>query len=196
MSKKTFAAVKAAKGKLIVQIKENQKELYREIAQACAFLKPLSQDLPLAEKGRNRIETREVYVFDVASCLIESASWNKHIACAICVRRVTELFNTQEKRWVQREEIAYYVASHVHDASFFAKHIRDHWRTENVHHYVRDVAMKEDASRVRVSSGIFARLRSFALNILRVNEVRCIKAALFENALSFDLIKAYKGIIY
>ena len=37
--------------------------------------------------------------------------------------------------------------------------------------YVRDGSFAEDASRIRCNPGIFARLRSFAANILRFNGV-------------------------
>ena len=36
-------------------------------------------------------------------------------------------------------------------------------------HYVRDVTLREDASRVRKNPAVFATIRSFAYNILRFN---------------------------
>ena len=39
-------------------------------------------------------------------------------------------------------------------------------------HYVRDGSFAEDASRIRCNPNIFARVRSFAANILRFNGVR------------------------
>jgi len=42
---------------------------------------------------------------------------------------------------------------------------------------------------------VFARLRNFALNILRFNEVKNIREALFCNALDFTGLIALKGII-
>jgi predicted transposase YbfD/YdcC len=75
-----------------------------------------------------------------------------------------------------------------------ASYIREHWWSENKNHYVRDVVLKEDASRIRTNPGILARLRSFALNILRFNSVDNIKAALFENAINSDNVRVYQGI--
>ena len=49
------------------------------------------------------------------------------------------------------------------------KEVRGHWAIENSNHYVRDVTMGEDASRIRKNPGVFARIRSFAANILRKN---------------------------
>ena len=37
-------------------------------------------------------------------------------------------------------------------------------------HYTRDVTLCEDASRIRKNPRIFARIRSFAYNILRFNQ--------------------------
>ena len=47
---------------------------------------------------------------------------------------------------------------------------RKHWRIENKLHYTRDVTLCEDASRIRKNPGVFARMRSFAYNILRINQ--------------------------
>ena len=42
--------------------------------------------------------------------------------------------------------------------------------THHGSHHVRDVTLREDASRIRKNPGIFARIRSFAYNILRFNQ--------------------------
>jgi hypothetical protein len=42
---------------------------------------------------------------------------------------------------------------------------------ENENHWVRDMTLAEDASRIRVNPGVMARLRSQALNIARANGV-------------------------
>ena len=48
--------------------------------------------------------------------------------------------------------------------------VRRHWGIENQLHYVRDVTLCEDVSRIRKNPGVFARIRSFAYNILRFNQ--------------------------
>ncbi len=40
-----------------------------------------------------------------------------------------------------------------------------------IHYYCRDVTLGEDASRIRINPGVFARLRSFAFNILKANRI-------------------------
>jgi hypothetical protein len=44
---------------------------------------------------------------------------------------------------------------------------------------VSDVTLGEDRCRIRWNPGIFARLRSFALNILRENQVTHVSEALY-----------------
>ena len=48
-----------------------------------------------------------------------------------------------------------------------------------------------DASRIRCRPGVFARLRSFALNILRARGVTNVSEAVYTNALSLDRLLAY-----
>ena len=42
--------------------------------------------------------------------------------------------------------------------------------THHASHYSRDVTFGEDRSRIRTNPGVFARLRSFAFNILTANK--------------------------
>ncbi|MCP4933756.1 MAG: transposase, partial [bacterium] len=85
-----------------------------------------------------------------------------------------------------------YVCSAPLSANKAAKAIRSHWGIENRNHYVRDVSMAEDASRIRTNPDIFARARSFALNILRANGEQNIADALWRNALDFNRPLKYR----
>ena len=77
----------------------------------------------------------------------------------------------------------------------FCQAIRNHWGTENRNHYVRDVTLGEDKSRIRTNPHIFAKLRSFALNILRKNDVQNVSLELFENCMNLDNVLNYVGIL-
>jgi hypothetical protein len=68
---------------------------------------------------------------------------------------------------------------------------RGHAGIENRNHHVRDRTLGEDASRIRRQPGIVARLRSFALNILRAHGVGNVSEAIYTNALSLDRLLAY-----
>jgi len=51
-----------------------------------------------------------------------------------------------------------------------ARYIRGHWHVENKLHWVRDMTMGEDASRVRTGGGprMMAGLRNLAISLLRL----------------------------
>jgi hypothetical protein len=61
-------------------------------------------------------------------------------------------------------------------------------------HHVRDVSMGEDSSRIRRNPHIFAKLRSFALNILRKNNMKNVSRELFRNCINIDRLFDYAGI--
>lgn len=143
------------------------------------------------EKSRNRIEIREARVYDQLT--FTDQAWNDFQAL-VRVHRITEIFHTKKKKWERREEVSYYLSTCKKTAKEFAELIRKHWGVENQNHYVRDVALQEDDSKIRKKPGIMAILRSFTLNILRKNQVENIQKELYENTLDFDRILKYYGV--
>jgi len=55
--------------------------------------------------------------------------------------------------------------------------------------------MGEDGSRIRTNPHIFAKLRSFALNILRANNVENASLELFNNCMNLNNILNYAGVV-
>ena len=104
--------------------------------------------------------------------------------------RLTYTKDTRSGLWPTREEVGYYPCQARHGAKVLGCAIRAHWGIENRAHYVRDVTLGQDASRIRTRPGVMARIRSVALNILRANGVQNISLALYTNAVSFDQLLA------
>jgi predicted transposase YbfD/YdcC len=96
--------------------------------------------------------------------------------------------------WKRREETAFYVSSIMLPAEIFASAIRNHWAIENTNHWVRDVTLAGDASRIRVNPGVMARLRSQALNIARANGASNIANAMWTAALDPAVSLSYRGL--
>jgi hypothetical protein len=167
--KKTFEAAAAADVHLIVQLKANQPTLLDNVESACASASPLSNDQTVDEKRRNRHETRAVAVFD-ASHSVKETEWEPHVAAVVRVVRTVHAFQPDSGLWKTSEETSFYLSNKAVDAKGAAEAIRQHWGIENKQHYVRDVTLCEDASRIRINPGIFARMRSFGYNILRLNQ--------------------------
>ena len=140
-----------------------------------------------------RDETRVVEVFD-AGPVLQDMPWNGLVKAIIRVKRSTLIRRAKDGMWDRREDVSFYVCSTMLGAKKANAAIRGHWGVENRNHYVRDVSMLEDASRIRINPGIFARARSFALNILRANGETNIADALWCNALEFNRTLKYRYI--
>lgn len=193
MPKKTVERVRQNDNHLLVQLKRNQPTLYDCLVEQIVP-QPVADRHHTHEVGqRNRIEQRTVSVWPLTAGF-GSESWHDHFQTGIRVERHTEAFDTRRKDWTERCETAYYLATQPLTAHQAAQLIRTHWHVENRLHYVRDVALGEDASRIRRNPGIFALLRSFALNLLRANGIDNISEALFDNALDFNRVLAYQGL--
>jgi predicted transposase YbfD/YdcC len=117
--------------------------------------------------------------------------WQPLITSVARVSRRTWVKDTQSGLWRARKEVAYYACQIPLPAARFAQAVRSHWGIENRAHYVRDQVLGEDDSRIRRKPGMVARLRSFALNILRANGIGNVSQALYRNALSLDHLLAY-----
>jgi predicted transposase YbfD/YdcC len=141
-------------------------------------------------RRHGRQEHRLTEVIEVAGRL--SPEWQPLIACMARISRLTWTKDTRSGLWKARQEVAYYACQIRLDAPTFAHAVRGHWGIENRDHYVRDRILGEDGSRIRRKPGLFARLRSFALNILRANDVVNVSQSLFANALNLDHILAYR----
>lgn len=179
----------------IIQIKGNQETLFNIIKEVTTSgrLNSLSSFNQQEKRKRNRIEYREIEVFQISEKFLPFG-WEKTFKAIIRVRRYTDCWDTKKKQWVLRAEVSYYGSTCILDAKKAAEIIRMHWHIENKNHYVRDVSLGEDASRIRKNPGIFGRLRSLALNLLRKNNITNIKEGLFLNALNFENLLTYEGI--
>jgi predicted transposase YbfD/YdcC len=163
--KKTLQVAVDSGNDVLVQLKANQPKLLHAMV-------ALSEQCPPGDVHhhdqigqRNRIESRTTSVWPVAAESVGSP-W-KNIRCLVQVRRHTELFDTAHAAWRTRSETAWYVCTTELSAQAAAHAVRDHWLIENALHHVRDVAMGEDASRIRRQPGVFAQLRTWSLNLLR-----------------------------
>ena len=182
------------KKKLIIQVKENQKGLLQNCHDIIRFSKPKGCH-QIAEKGRNRIENRKTSVFNNDEQFIGDEQWCNHIKSIICVERQASIFNTKEKAYKERHEVAVYVSNYKLSAGQAHELVRKHWFIENKDHHVRDVTLKEDESRIRVNPENISALRSFALNILRKNKVGNIKGEIYENSLDYYNLYSYQHFI-
>jgi predicted transposase YbfD/YdcC len=134
------------------------------------------------DKGRNRDESRTVTVFGPAGQLTDT-DWHCHVAAIIRVERSVFTRNAATGMRRHATETAFYVSNTRLSAARAAEAIRAHWRIETTSHYSRDVTLGEDQSRIRTNPGVFARLRSFAFNILKANQTATLNQDRYHAAL-------------
>lgn len=192
MPKKTVEAILASGNHFLVQLKGNQPRLQAH-ARQLALQPPVRTESSHDIGRRNRIERRTVKVWPLPP-EFGSEPWHRRFRTLVHVERHIERFETKSAEWRPSHESSLYLSDLPHDRVEWGDTIRRHWHIENRLHWVRDETLGEDSSRIRHNPGIFALLRSFALNILRFNAETNISQALYCNTLDFDRVLAYRGI--
>jgi len=191
---KTIEAVKASGGEALLQVKGNQPSLEAAFEALPTRHEPEDCHVETGKIRRNRREKRVVEVFRAGS-ILDLPEWQTHAVEAVRVTR-TVLHKDVATGWKWRptREVAWYASTRQgNSAAYYAAATRGHWGVENRVHYVLDVSMHEDASRVRKSPTILSILRSFALNILRFNNVNNVTDTLWRNAMNLNRVLAYGG---
>jgi Transposase DDE domain len=181
-AKKTLEVAAEANIALIVQVKDNQPTLHQKIQEISAATAPLGSARS-HDKGRNRDETRTVSVFDPAGKLADN-DWHPNVAAIIRGERNVFTRNAGTGLLRHSTETAFYVSNTPVTAIRAAEAIRAHWRIETTSHYSRDITFGEDRSRIRSNPGVFARLRSFAFNILKANQTDTLSQDRYRAALA------------
>jgi predicted transposase YbfD/YdcC len=190
---KTLATAQATGNEVIVQVKENQKTLFKDCQTIAATTIPTEVYQEPVTKARNRLESRHVETF-ISPILTDDEKWAL-VKVVVKVERYRRLFNPKTKTWQNSDEISFYISTIILSAAEFGDAIRQHWGIENRNHHVRDVTLGEDKSRIRINPHIFVKLRSFALNILRRNKVQNVSMELFNNGLNLNNVLNYVGIL-
>jgi predicted transposase YbfD/YdcC len=193
IAKKTLQAAKETGNEAIIQVKGNQETLLHDCQTLSQTTVPDDVYQEPVTKARNRIESRKVELF-ISPALTDSEKWSL-VKGVVKVERYRRVLDTKTKTWKTSDDISFYISTIVLSAQEFCLAIRQHWGIENRNHYVRDVTLGEDKSRIRTNPHIFAKLRSFALNILRKNQVENVSLELFENSMNLDHVLSYVGIL-
>lgn len=131
-------------------------------------------------------------MFDPGAALA-ATEWADHVGAIMRVSRTVHKRASTTGMWDTTSEIAYFACEFILPAALCARAIRNHWAIENRSHYVRDGSFREDDSRIRRNPGIFARLRSFAANILRFNNVHNVSDGRYRMAIGgLDAVRSLR----
>lgn len=160
-----------AQADYVLSVKENQGHLLEDISvlfavdQVDNFQYASLEHHKTVNKGHGRMEIRECWSTSDPAYLNlirgrENWSGLQSIAMVVSTRIETE----KETR-----KVRYYISSLPSDAKRILHIVRRHWAIENELHWVLDVALNEDHSRVRKDQAPenLAVLRHIALNLLK-----------------------------
>jgi len=152
-------------GAYVLALKGNQPALYEDVR---LWLDdpatPVDDACQTVDGDHGRIETRRALVAHDVAWLAERHGFPGLAA-------VAKVSATREIDGKATTASRYYLLSSKLGAARLAEIVRAHWQIENRLHWVLDVVMGEDGSRARKDYGPenLARLRRFALNLLRAN---------------------------
>ena len=186
--------IREANADYILSVKENQGHLFEDIStlfavdQAQNFKYAAFEHKKTVNKGHGRIEVRECWSTSNPGYLnlirgLENWVGLQSIVMVVCTR----IMDGKESKYVR-----YYISSLPSNAERILQAVRKHWSIENKLHWILDVALNEDHSRVRKDQAPenLAVLRHIALNLLKQEKTAKggIHAKQFQAALKEDYL--------
>jgi len=171
LPKKTVKTIINTGNDYIIQVKANQKTLFKQLKINSSDEKNCLDFFESQTQARGRTEIRKTFVYKDLTDI--SSDWTG-------LKRLIRVERTVKTKTKTSSETAYYISSvRSNSASLFGKHIRNHWGIENRLHWVKDVCMNED--KAKTISGMAAEnisiLRNIVINIFRTNGYDSIKYA-------------------
>lgn len=157
------------KAYFVVTVKDNQKTLNDRINTIFElFGEQLSSTCIETNRGHGRIETRAVSCMEVTEKDFSDLGFGT-------IRQICKIHRSVEgltKKPI-RSETVYAVTNATPScasSSTLLSIIRNHWSIENSSHYVRDVTLQEDGSRIRSGAApqVMATMRNLSIGIIRL----------------------------
>ncbi|HEX6033824.1 MAG TPA: ISAs1 family transposase [Anaerolineales bacterium] len=160
-----------AEADYVLSVKENQGHLFEDISVLFAvdqeqnFKYSSLEYAQTTNKDHGRIEVRECWSTsnpEYLNLIRGRQDW-------MGLQSIAMLVNTRIIEGKETKRVRFYISSLPSQADRLLEIVRKHWSIENDLHWVLDVAMNEDHSRVRKDQAPenFAVLRHIALNLLK-----------------------------
>lgn len=168
----TLAQIAGQGGQYIVQVKDNQKELTKDLTSKARRLDVLNTIVE-QDKGHGRVEKRTYEFFDIQNCIFDKRWELCHLNTLIVVNRHFEVIKSGKIM----QERSFYITNVVILKDIekltinLANGIRGHWSIENLHQ-IRDVTFNED--NIRTTRGIYSKAYAIMISLALacLNKVR------------------------
>lgn len=151
----------------VLALKENQKELFRDVVDSFKYLKSENIDIKI-DADHGRVEQRKCSVITDLSMIIEHED-KPWVNLNSIVKIESERFI--KKNGEVQNEIRYYISSLI-DPVKINNAIRKHWGVENKLHWTLDMVFGEDYIRSRTKNAAenYNRLNKICLNLIKINK--------------------------
>ena len=161
-------AIHAKGGDYVLSLKGNQTRLHDDVrtffldAEAHAFAGTPHTTAETVDGDHGRIEVRRAWATDDLAWLADRPRWPG-------LRSVVRVDATRTLGERTTRETRFFISSLPPDAALLARVVRSHWAIENSLHWVLDVAMHQDQTRIRTDHAPenLAILHHIALNLLK-----------------------------
>ncbi len=170
---KTTTVIREGGGDYVLQVKKNQKKLYKEIK---AYFHKTYRDEPKLLKNNTfkeldgehgRINERVYRLLPITEWFDETEKFTDSFA-------VVEVQRTRHLKTKTEQETSYYITSLKEAVKITAKYIRRHWAIENSQHWVLDVTFREDECQIYADDGAknLATIRRKLLNLIKSHPLK------------------------
>lgn len=177
--KKTLSKTQEKGADIVLQVKDNQKNLKEEI-QAWFHKCRREGNIPVQEISdidgeHGRIVERSYRMLPADNWLSELEKWPG-------IKSVIEVCRTHYHEGSETQKVSYHMST-LDDLSVISDVIRRHWQIES-HHWILDTALKEDDSHIYSEDGAknMALLRRMLLNIVKSHPLKDSVAGKFQRA--------------
>jgi predicted transposase YbfD/YdcC len=159
----TLEQIASQGGQYIVQVKENQKELTKDLTSKARRLDVLDTIIE-HDKGHGRVEKRTYQFYDIQDSLFDKRWEPCHLNTLIVVNRHFEVIKSGK---IMQEQ-SFYITNVAllkeikNITQNLAHGIRGHWTIENLHQ-IRDVTFKED--NIRTTRGIYSKAYAISISL-------------------------------
>ena len=155
----------------LIGVKKNQPTLFRQIESITVDRNNHSSSYATLEMNKGRMELRHIAVSDRVEAV--SRDW-KGLQQVVAVHRIVK------HKGRIREETAYFISSQNRSAFLYEEGVRSHWEIENSLHWVKDVTLKEDASKIKMGNAPqnMSTIKNIGINLFRKNNYNNIAQAM------------------
>jgi predicted transposase YbfD/YdcC len=190
----TLMQIAGQGGQYIVQVKDNQKELTKDLTSKARRLEVLNTIVE-HDKGHGRVEKRTYQFFNIQECFFDKRWERCHLNTLIVVNRHFQVIKSgkimqEQSFYITNVAIVKEIQSITNN---LASAVRGHWTIENLHQ-IRDVTFNED--NIRTTRGIYSKAYAIMISLALacLNKVKPDNFIAFIEGLGDDKTKLLKFI--